>query len=109
VLLDRGMMGDGVADLKALRRAVEEAGYTGHCEVEVLSANNWWKRDPMRFWTSVSKGSRRFVEGRHISGRADFQGGRWQRSERLGECTYCRGSLNSFNAARIASMSDTIV
>jgi sugar phosphate isomerase/epimerase len=46
VLLDRGMMGDGVADLKALRRAVEEAGYTGHCEVEVFSRNNWWKRDP---------------------------------------------------------------
>ncbi|MER9420465.1 sugar phosphate isomerase/epimerase [Mesorhizobium sp. M0306] len=46
VLLDRGMMGDGVADLKALRRAVEEAGYTGPCEVEVFSVNNWWKRDP---------------------------------------------------------------
>jgi len=46
VLLDRGMMGDGVADLKALRRSVEDAGYTGPCEVEIFSANNWWKRDP---------------------------------------------------------------
>lgn len=46
VLLDRGMMGDGVADLKAIRRAVEEAGYDGYCEVEIFSANNWWKRDP---------------------------------------------------------------
>jgi sugar phosphate isomerase/epimerase len=46
VLLDRGMMGDGVADLKELRRAVEEAGYAGYCEVEIFSANNWWKRDP---------------------------------------------------------------
>ena len=46
VLLDRGMMGDGVADLKGLRRAIEEVGYNGHCEVEVFSANNWWKRDP---------------------------------------------------------------
>ena len=46
VLLDRGMMGDGVADLKALRRAVEEAGYIGPCEVEIFSVNNWWKRDP---------------------------------------------------------------
>ena len=27
-------------------RQVEAAGYTGHCEVEILSANNWWKRDP---------------------------------------------------------------
>jgi len=46
VLLDRGMMGDGVADLKSLRAAVEDAGYRGLCEVEVFSAENWWKRDP---------------------------------------------------------------
>lgn len=46
VLLDRGMMGDGVADLRALRLAVEAAGYQGACEVEIFSAENWWKRDP---------------------------------------------------------------
>ena len=46
MLLDRGMMGDGVADLKAIRRAVEAAGYTGPCEVEVFSARDWWRRDP---------------------------------------------------------------
>lgn len=46
VLLDRGMMGDGVADLKAIRAAVEDAGYDGLCEVEIFSASNWWKRDP---------------------------------------------------------------
>ena len=46
VLLDRGMMGDGVADLKHIRSAVERAGYDGFCEVEIFSANNWWKRDP---------------------------------------------------------------
>jgi sugar phosphate isomerase/epimerase len=46
ILLDRGMMGDGVADLKAIRAAVEAAGYAGPCEVEVFSAQNWWKRDP---------------------------------------------------------------
>ncbi|QEN85217.1 sugar phosphate isomerase/epimerase [Labrys sp. KNU-23] len=46
VLLDRGMMGDGVADLRSLRAAVEEAGYRGLCEVEIFSAENWWKRDP---------------------------------------------------------------
>lgn len=45
-LLDRGMMGDGVADLKAIRQAVEAAGYTGLCEVEIFSAENWWKKDP---------------------------------------------------------------
>jgi sugar phosphate isomerase/epimerase len=46
VLLDRGMMGDGVADLKAMRATVEDAGYTGLCEVEIFSAQDWWKRDP---------------------------------------------------------------
>ena len=46
MLLDRGMMGDGVADLKRIRAAVEDGGYAGLCEVEVFSAGNWWKRDP---------------------------------------------------------------
>lgn len=46
VLLDRGMMGDGVADLKHLRSQVEEAGFAGYCEVEIFSAHNWWQRDP---------------------------------------------------------------
>lgn len=46
VLLDRGMMGDGVADLRALRLAVEAAGYQGPCEVEIFSSANWWQRDP---------------------------------------------------------------
>ncbi|MEM8950440.1 MAG: sugar phosphate isomerase/epimerase family protein [Pseudomonadota bacterium] len=46
MLLDRGMMGDGVADLTAIRQAVEAAGYDGPCEVEIFSAETWWKRDP---------------------------------------------------------------
>ena len=46
LLLDRGMMGDGVIDLRVIRAMVEAAGYRGHCEVEILSANNWWTRDP---------------------------------------------------------------
>ena len=46
VLLDRGMMGDGVADLRRIRAAVEDAGYDGYCEVEIFSAANWWKRPP---------------------------------------------------------------
>jgi sugar phosphate isomerase/epimerase len=44
LLTDRGMMGDGVADLKGIRRMVEAAGFTGHQEVEIFSAENWWKR-----------------------------------------------------------------
>jgi sugar phosphate isomerase/epimerase len=46
LLLDRGMMGDGVIDLRAVRRMVETTGYRGHCEVEIFSAANWWTRDP---------------------------------------------------------------
>jgi len=44
--LDRGMMGDGVIDIPAIRRMVEATGYTGHREVEIFSQRNWWKRDP---------------------------------------------------------------
>ena len=46
MLLDRGMMGDGVADLKSIRQNVENTGYSGFCEVEVFSAKNWWQKDP---------------------------------------------------------------
>lgn len=47
MLLDRGMMGDGVADLRAIRAVVEDGtGYTGLCEVEIFSAEDWWKRNP---------------------------------------------------------------
>ena len=46
LLLDRGMMGDGVIDIVGIRRQVEAAGYKGTVEVEIFSAENWWKRDP---------------------------------------------------------------
>ena len=44
MLLDRGMMGDGVIDLKATRAMIEAAGYFGPQEVEIFSRDNWWKR-----------------------------------------------------------------
>jgi sugar phosphate isomerase/epimerase len=44
LLLDRGMMGDGVIDLPRIGRLIEEAGYRGFTEVEIFSANDWWKR-----------------------------------------------------------------
>jgi len=44
LLLDRGMMGDGVIDLKGIRAMIENAGYNGPQEVEIFSQNNWWKR-----------------------------------------------------------------
>ena len=44
LLLDRGMMGDGIIDLKSIRAAIEKAGYRGPQEVEIFSSENWWKR-----------------------------------------------------------------
>ena len=43
MLLDRGMMGDGVIDFKPIRRAIEAAGYKGPQAVEILS-ETWWQR-----------------------------------------------------------------
>ena len=44
LLLDRGMMGDGVIDLPGLRAMIAAAGYDGPEEVEIFSRDNWWKR-----------------------------------------------------------------
>jgi len=44
LLVDRGMMGDGVIDIRSIRRRMEEGGYAGFSEVEIFSAGNWWKR-----------------------------------------------------------------
>lgn len=44
MLLDRGMMGDGVIDLVGIRAMIEAAGYHGPHEVEIFSRDNWWKR-----------------------------------------------------------------
>ena len=45
LLLDRGMMGDGVIDIPRIRGWMEAAGYDGPAEVEIYSAENWWRRD----------------------------------------------------------------
>jgi len=45
LLNDRGMMGDGVIELRQLRGWVEAAGYAGYCEVEIFSTQDWWQRD----------------------------------------------------------------
>ena len=44
LLLDRGMMGDGVIDLRGIRQEVEAVGYAGYSEVEIFSENNWWTK-----------------------------------------------------------------
>ena len=44
LLNDRGMMGDGVVELKKIRGWMEQAGYRGFCEVEIFSELDWWPR-----------------------------------------------------------------
>jgi sugar phosphate isomerase/epimerase len=58
---DRGMMGDGIIDLRAIRAMVEETGYAGHCDVEIFSARNWWKRDPAEVLQVAIERYRKFV------------------------------------------------
>jgi sugar phosphate isomerase/epimerase len=41
ILNDRGMMGDGVIDIKSIRAAVEAQGFSGYSEIEIFS-NDWW-------------------------------------------------------------------
>ena len=43
MLNDRGMMGDGVIDIRALRAAVEAEGFAGYSEIEIFS-DDWWQR-----------------------------------------------------------------
>jgi sugar phosphate isomerase/epimerase len=43
LLNDRGMMGDGVIELRQMRGWMEAAGYAGHAEVEIFS-DHWWSQ-----------------------------------------------------------------
>jgi sugar phosphate isomerase/epimerase len=43
LLNDRGMMGDGVIDIRSIRGAVEAQGFAGYSEIEIFS-NDWWGR-----------------------------------------------------------------
>jgi sugar phosphate isomerase/epimerase len=44
LLNDRGMMGDGVIDIRQVRGWVEAQGFAGYSEVEIFS-KRWWGRD----------------------------------------------------------------
>jgi sugar phosphate isomerase/epimerase len=45
LLEDRGMMGDGVIDIRRIRGWVEAQGFAGYSEVEIFSRKHWWQRD----------------------------------------------------------------
>ena len=40
-LLERGMMGDGVIELRRIRAAVDDTGYAGPIEVEIFNPEIW--------------------------------------------------------------------
>jgi sugar phosphate isomerase/epimerase len=40
-LLERGMMGDGMIELRRIRAAVDDAGYAGPIEVEIFNPQIW--------------------------------------------------------------------
>lgn len=44
LVMDRGMMGDGVIDLRQIRGWLEAGGYRGPVEVEIFSEATWWQR-----------------------------------------------------------------
>ncbi|NLF30324.1 MAG: sugar phosphate isomerase/epimerase [Planctomycetes bacterium] len=52
MLNDRGLMGEGVIDVPAIRGWVEAAGFGGFIEVEIFS-NRWWQEDQHRFLDAV--------------------------------------------------------
>ena len=41
LIAGRGIMGDGVIQLRAIRAAVEQSGYDGPIEVEVINRSLW--------------------------------------------------------------------
>ncbi len=56
---DRGMMGDGVIDLPAIRALMQAAGYAGMHECEIFSSRDWWQRDPDEVLAIVKERFRR--------------------------------------------------
>ena len=61
LLEDRGMMGDGVIDIRAVRACVEAQGYAGYSEVEIFSSRDWWLRDGGEVLDTCIERHRRWV------------------------------------------------
>lgn len=54
LLLDRGVMGDGVIDIPKIRAWLEESGYSGRYEVEIFSTEQW-KSDQKQYIEHLKK------------------------------------------------------
>ncbi|USN98632.1 MAG: sugar phosphate isomerase/epimerase [Phycisphaeraceae bacterium] len=60
LLLDRGLMGDGVIDLRRIRGMVERAGFDGLIEVEIFS-KHYWAMDQDRYLELIAERARTCV------------------------------------------------
>ena len=54
LLLDRGLPGEGCIDMRGIRGWVEEAGFSGFCEVEIFS-KKYWAEDQGEFLGKIQK------------------------------------------------------
>ena len=54
MLNDRGLMGDGVINVKGITQMVEKTGFNGYREVEIFS-NDYWKMDQNEFLNLIIK------------------------------------------------------
>jgi sugar phosphate isomerase/epimerase len=61
LLTDRGMMGDGIIDIPAIRAQVDAAGFGGFVEVEIFSTADWWTRDADEVLATIVERGREFV------------------------------------------------
>ncbi|MEX2525252.1 MAG: sugar phosphate isomerase/epimerase family protein [Gammaproteobacteria bacterium] len=60
ILLDRGIMGDGVIDIQGIRAWLENAGYQGRYEVEIFS-NDYWKMDQREYTELIMQRFKQYV------------------------------------------------
>jgi len=60
LLNDRGLMGEGCIDIPSIRKAVEDAGFSGWNEVEIFS-DRLWASDPDDYLNAITKAYREHV------------------------------------------------
>jgi sugar phosphate isomerase/epimerase len=60
ILLDRGLMGDGVIDIPKIRRWLESSGYQGGYEVEIFSTD-FWQMDQGKYISLIKDRFLKFV------------------------------------------------
>ncbi len=60
LLTDRGLMGDGCIDVRAIRNLVMQAGFDGYHEIEIFS-ESYWAMDQTEYLARIVDAYQRFV------------------------------------------------